>query len=347
MVYINSVRDFLTSLPYANVSTDQTHVMVRCPFCGDSPKSRTSTHFSIKMDVTDNTPMLYQCFQPDYRCQAKGILTTDVLMTLGCTNMDTLIDLAKFNTTISKKIEKYNIKKKKQYELVNLNTKLNNRKIEYINGRLGTKFHVDELRDMKIQLGLYDFLNLNNIHKLAFKEKMCDIIDQCCVGFVSMYSDYIIFRDISSSQLTKRRYTMYRTSGEPQIDDMKLYCMPTDIDLLDPNPANVNIAEGTFSILGAYHNTDIGKDMHNNLFLANCGTGYLKTIEHIAKQYGLVKMNINIFSDSEVKIHRYEKLYKTVDKRFDIVNFNVYYNVISDDFGHKRKDIKVSKIRIK
>lgn len=352
---LEKIVGFLKSLPVYSESTDKTQIYVRCPFCGDSRKDSKSTHFSIKVDVREGEPMMYRCFQPDYKCGAKGIFKTDTLQKLGCIDMDTILELSQYNASISKHLDANFVSKKaKDYQLVNLDNKFNRFKLTYINQRLGTKLNTSDLRDLKIQLGLAEFINLNNIKRLAFKPKMCEILDQYCIGFMSMYSDYIIFRDFSDDPIigsekqpiTGRRYTMYRTSGKPNPEDMKLYSIPTDIDLLDPNPANINIAEGTFTILGSYLNTDIGRDQRNNIFLANCGTGYKQTIDHICRQYGLLKVNINIFSDSEVPIFMYQKLYNAVKDRYDIRSFIVYYNDAAEDFGHAKKDIKIRKVTI-
>lgn len=352
---LERVVGFLKSLPVHSESTDRTQIYVRCPFCGDSRKDSHSTHFSIRVDVREGEPLLYRCFQPDYKCGAKGILKTDTLQKLGCTDMETILELSKYNNSISKHLDaNYVSKKAKNYQMVNLDTKFNRWKLQYINHRLGTDLTTSDLRELKIQLGLADFVRLNNIKRLAFKPKMCEILDQWCIGFMSMYSDYIIFRDFSDDRqigeynkpITGRRYTMYRTSGTPNPEDMKLYSIPTDIDLLDPEPANINIAEGTFTILGAYLNTNIGKDQRNSIFLANCGTGYKQTIDHVCHQYGLLKININIFSDSEVPLSMYTKLYNTIKDRYDICSFKVYYNEKAEDFGHAKKDIKPTMLTI-
>ena len=139
---------------------------------------------------------------------------------------------------------------------------------------------------------------------------------------------------------------MYRSSGIPDPSDTKVYCIPTEIDLIDPEPAIINVAEGTFSILGAYLHTEIGRDRRNCLFLANCGGGYQSTIKHICKQYGFLSVEINIFSDSEVGLKTYEKLYRTLKNDIDIHHLHVYYNDKAEDFGVPIDQIHVKKCTI-
>lgn len=342
---IDTVYAFLKSIPHQE-SGDRKQIMIRCPFCGDSVKHADSKHFSIKVDVEPGEPMLYKCFRADYLCGAKGILDTKTLQLLGCMDMHTLLDLAEHNARISKTIDRFHPKRMRSYVISNVNTEQNREKAEYINRRLGVEFTPADLKAFKIQLSLWDFLRINGIQKLAFSENKCDKIDACTVGFISAYSDYIIFRDITGGEM-KTRYTMYRTSGKADENDRKLYVIPTEIDLMDSRSANLNLAEGPFSILGAYLHSDIGKDRRNNIFAANCGTGYRNTIEHLTKQYGFLKVRIHIWSDSEVPLKTYHKLYQILKDRLDIRTFQVHYNKLAEDFGHAARDIKVETSTIK
>ena len=343
---LNLVHDFLASLPAYNESSDGVNCTIRCPFCGDSTKSQDHGHFSIKLNVDPKEPMWYQCFRAS--CGAKGILNTHVLQMLGCTDMNVLRQLSAYNNGIDKNFDKpFIVRKNKGYELVNLETPINDTKLKYLNGRLGTEFEASELRNFKVQLGLYEFLRINSIQKLAFPKEFCDKIEANCIGFMSMYSDYLIFRDCSKNLVTGRRYHMYRAAGKPTPGDTKLYTIPTEIDILDPDPADINIAEGTFSILGAYLHTNIGRDHKNSIWCANCGTGYLNTIMHLAKQYGLLDMSIHIWSDSEIPVSKYEKLLSDIDKHIGVMDFKIHYNSKAEDFGHPKKMIKVDTVTLK
>ena len=333
------VVQFLKSCPRAMMNGDETNITVQCPFCGDSQKSDHG-HFSIKLEIDPGEGMPYQCFRAD--CGETGILTTETLQLLGCSDPGTLLELASHNRTISGKLEKgFSEKYNHNYQVVNLSLSDNEAKLDYINHRLGVNFRFEDLQDFKIQLGLYDFLRGNYINTLAFKKEKCDLLDQYSIGFLSMYSDYLICRDITQEQLTGLRYTMYRIRGKSTENDKKLYCIPTKVDLLDPHPADINIAEGTFSILGAYLHTKKGRDHPNNLWLANCGSGYKNTLLHVVKQFGLYDVNLHIWSDSEIGIRKYEKLVQDVQDRMNLRSCHVYYNSKAEDFGVPGNQIKV------
>ena len=340
------VAAFLESCPRAKLSGDGNQISLACPFCGDSQKQNDHGHLSIKLDVGAREPMLYQCFRAD--CGKKGVLTTDTLQLLGCTDMETLLELANHNADADVRMEKgFNVKSARNYEMVNLSISDNREKLKYVNRRLGTDFDYGDLRNFRIQLGLYEFLNLNGIRRLAFKQSFCDLIDQYCIGFMSMYRDYLICRDITKEQMTGRRYTMYRISGKPNPTDMKLYAIPGEIKLLEPTPAIINIAEGTFSILGAYLYGGYGHDAVNSVWLANCGSGYQETLLHVVKQYGLTDIRLNIWSDSEIKIKKYELMLKSVQNRMRLTEVNIFYNEKAEDFGQPKKFVKTNRVRLK
>lgn len=343
---IDSVVAFLKTIPHSESSSGR-NIMVRCPFCGDSAKHSDSKHLSIKVDVEKGTPMLYQCFQPSYRCGAKGVVTTTLLQKLGCTKMQPLIDLSSYNRTINVVKDKFNVKVAREYTLVNTLTQANIMKAEYINNRLGINFTPSEMKKLKIQLSLLEFLNMNGIKRRFFSKDRCDLIDSCTVGFVSAYDDYLICRDVTKKLRTGSRYTMYNASGNPSANDMKLYIIPTTIDLMSSKSTTLHIAEGPFSILGAYLHCDMEDEGRNNIFIANCGTGYRNSIEHIVKQYGFCKLRINIYSDSEVPMKEYEKLYQILSNRYDVRKFQVHYNTKKEDFGYPAKFIDMKTCTIK
>ena len=127
---------------------------------------------------------------------------------------------------------------------------------------------------------------------------------------------------------------------------MKLYCIPGEIDILDPEPADINIAEGAFSILGAYLHTNLGRDHRNNLWLANCGSEYNNTLTHIVKQFGLLDVCLHIWSDSEIKVSKYERLVKDLRGHMNFVSVQVHYNTKAEDFGHPAKMIEIETVEL-
>ena len=329
---LDLVREWLEA-EMANVrpSGDGAWLRVECPWCGHQD-------LSIQVDPDDKAPLTYKCFSAS--CDKHGVLTTDVLREWGCIDEPTLTELAMYNKTVNPYVEKtFVVREKRDYRIVNLPRGNAMVKLRYIQERLGVPLSLDQLKDFKIQLSILDMLRVNDIRDIATSQSHLRAIDVNCIGFVSLYDDYLICRNIAA-QKGEMRYYNYRLSGtwKSNKDDLKIYGLPTDIDLLDPRAANINVAEGVFSLLGAYLHTNIGKDRRNNLFLANCGTMGQSTIMRVCKQYGLTKVRLNFFSDSEIEVGAYEKILKELKGRLDIRSATVWY-CEADDFGHNKKDI--------
>ena len=115
---------------------------------------------------------------------------------------------------------------------------------------------------------------------------------------------------------------------------------------MNPRATEINIAEGPFSILGAYLNSGYEISRPNSIWVANCGSEYHNTIMYLCKEYGLLKVRINIWSDSEIKITKYQKLLSQLKPRLDIRSFVVRYNDKAEDFGHAAKDIKMKEVSL-
>lgn len=331
MAELTRVIEFLKSTPHANYYNGNSHIRIRCPYCGGS-RSSDVAEFSIKVSVEDNEPLLFKCFRAS--CGKAGVLTPDTLQLLGCNDMDTLVELATWNKTATKKSKAFTIRKRKDLEIINVNNELVKYKLQYINDRLGINLSVDELNKYRIQLNLYDFIRGNGIKKLAYSKNYCDALNNNCVGFISMYQDYMILRDCTKNMVTGRRYHMYRTLGVINPDDTKIYAIPTDIDLLSPEPAELHVAEGAFSLLGAYFHTNFGRRRRNQIFLANCGSQYKNTILSTCIQYGLLEIELFIYSDTGIDIKHYKHLIKQLSDIINIKSCKVLYNKSSDDFGH-------------
>lgn len=339
------IVNFLRSLPYAKLSSDRHQLMCRCPFCGDSRKDKTHTNFSIKLAEVSGDAFLYKCFRSE--CDKSGLLTTDTLQLFGCNDPQILNALATWNSKISKKYDsKFKSRKAREFQIVNVRNDYSRGKLAYVNKRLGMNWDFGDLAQFRIQLSIYDFIRGNRIKKLAYSKQYVDVLDTNCIGFISMYQDYAILRDCTRNITTGRRYHMYRTSGDINKNDTKVYAIPTEISLLEPSAADINVAEGVFSLLGAYLHTPYGRDARNVLFLANCGSEYRNTILSVCAQYGLVKINLHLWADSEVPVKKFVRIYKQISSAIKVEHCVVYYNRAADDFGHPAHEIKTEKIVI-
>ena len=58
-------------------------------------------------------------------------------------------------------------------------------------------------------------------------------------------------------------------------------------------------------------------------------------------------MNLHIWSDSEIKIGKYERLMQDAKDHMHLNSVTVYYNGIAEDFGHSKNQIRVESVELK
>ena len=163
------LKEALMELPH-DLSSDEVQISIRCPYCGGSSNHPDKKSFSIKIEPEPGEPVLCRCWRAS--CGYTGYLKTTDLATLGITDMDVIMELSQYNRTINKNMDQLFVSRvPKKYEPVNLASPHNKAKLDYINQRLGTKLSFADMRIYKIQLSLYDMLNINGIKRLAFKKE--------------------------------------------------------------------------------------------------------------------------------------------------------------------------------
>lgn len=335
----SKIVDILLGQEQAAYSTDGKQVSFRCPFCKDSESSRTIKSFSVKIDVADNEPMVYQCFRA--RCRKKGKVDQEFLEMLGVNDHRLILEVNKHNRKSKTKIRSNRIGnfETKGLSLVpGKDTDLNVAKLGYLSKRLGHKFTLEDVFKYKIVLDFVELLTYNDIEipkKQEYKYKLYSLYG---LGFLSMYNDFVVIRDVSNGKLYSR-YSNENIFNATE-DVTKFYIIPTKIDLLDPSPTIINVSEGIISILGVYFNTDIDRKYNNQIFAAACGAGITNLVLHIVKTYALTNIKVNIFSDSEIPKSDYNNLKKLI-KYVESFDVKIHYNSISDDFGHTENDIKI------
>lgn len=332
------IINFLLEQPMARKSVSEKELLMRCPFCGDSTKSRTSTNFYINIDKDSDTFLCYNCFRAS--CNASGIVDQYFLERLGFSKYECMRDLNSYMMQRSHQSKDKYYKSRIKKELINVintNTQLSDKKLSYINKRLGLDLTYKDLYDLKINLDLSQLLTVNEIDIPENKKYYYDLLSAYGVSFISAYNDYVVIRDISKDNKLHKRYTNINIFDN--YDNVtKIYSIPRKINLLSTEPTILNIAEGAFDILGVYYHLDIDRDYENQLYIAVSGSDMFSAIMHYIKQYGLIDMKINIFSDSDVSRKKYEKLYKLKKYlyKFDIT---IYYNTKSKDFGVRPDEI--------
>lgn len=287
------VIELLEQLPVYLPNSDRTQHVVRCPYCGDS-QDPTHGHFSIKIDVDSDEPMLYRCF----KCPAAGLLTSTVLSELEI-SVDSEIDskLRAYNRKLVKSNKHLESKNNKYVVPVCEPSKICDVKLEYINSRLGTSIDYHEASQLKIVLDLFTFIKFNEIESIpGVSFKLMNFINYNYVGFLSTNNNCITFRRINDddSMMRYQKIILKRQN----VNSNTFYSIPNHIDELYTHDINIHIAEGTFDILSIYKNLE-KSNLTNNYFYAACGFGYLSILEYLVSNCVCTGLNIHIYSDSD------------------------------------------------
>lgn len=336
----SKIQDIFLSMKYAH-KTSVNQIALRCPLCGDSKKDKTKTRFYVLIDKNNDTPILYHCFN----CDESGIITPAVLRSAGVNDLKLNSELLNYNKLVKKNIRKtigiknnyfnYKVPKIKDIEI-------NKIKKEYIENRLGLFFSYEELENLKVVFSLLDFLKINKINELNVNKGRAVLLENDYVGFLSTKNNLITYRDITNNN--KLRYDKY-----PVITDIdnseKFYTIPNTIDILSPDPIIINIAEGTFDILGVYYHI-MNKSLDNMIYVAACGSGFLSVLQHFITS-GIVGNNVivNIFSDSDKNINFYNKVIDSISPF--VGEINIFYNELEKDYGVHKDKIRLIKHKIK
>ena len=85
-----------------------------------------------------------------------------------------------------------------------------------------------------------------------------------------------------------------------------MYTIPAIVDPMKYD-ITLHLAEGTFDILGVFFNV-MNKEMTNNIYAANNGSGYARTIEYFIKKGFMLNLDIRIYSDSDKNKYYYSNL---------------------------------------
>lgn len=339
---VDAVIQQILTLPVKDFNRDKTEASVRCPFCLDSIKSGKSTHFYIKLNVSDDEPIVFHC----QRCKVEGILNSDILKMLNLYDYDTSVLLKVKNKNISKANKKKFAALKPKEMILNVpeRTKLNLTKLNYINNRLGIDLKLSDLPKFKINLNLYDMLDDNEIENLTVKsERFGDTLDKYFLGFVSHDCNFTIMRNLSKKVMPDMRYHIYNNFGS--FGNIKrFYTLPNKIDILKSD-LNVVITEGCFDLLGVYFNVRNREMNDNTLYISVNGVGYHYIFLYLMK-LGFLNIHAHVYSDNDQPKSMFEKIKRIMPQLFD--SFTVYYNDFPNekDFGVRKEKIKLIKTKI-
>ena len=301
--FINMIKSFY---PQVKVASGGKEVVVRCQQCGDS-KDPKHAHLYIKVPQTANELALYQC----KKCNFRGVVDDAFLRRYGCQDPRVLIDVVKHNNELFKSPSYAMMKKMDIYPLKNTFVSNHPRiveKIQYINNRIGANFNVQDLIKLKIFLNLYDILNQNRLQGTRHK-MVTDALNDHFIGFISYDNSYSIMRKVTEDELYKtvnKRYINYNIIDKLE-SGKDFYVIPTRINVEDPLPVRIHIAEGVFDIISIYYNL-YKCDDYQNIYIAAAGKSYAQALNFILNETGIINYELHIYPDNDISQYELEHL---------------------------------------
>lgn len=327
--FINAIKSII---PTAKVASGGREIVIRCPFCGDS-KNLRHAHFYMSVPQSQEDISFYQC----KRCPNHGIVSDELLRKIGCNDSNIIIEITKHNTEVLslpkyKSLKKINIYPLR-WDLIRQDAS-NQNKLNYINTRIGANFSLFDLYKLKIFLNLYDIIVTNKL-ELTRHQDICDSLDKYFIGFISYDNSYCGLRKITDQELyqsVNKRYINYSLINKT--DDRKnFYIIPTQINILDPLPVKIHIAEGQFDILSIYYNLN-KCNKYQSIYIACGGKSYSQATEFILEETGIVNYELHYYPDRDVSDQEF--LYGTQSKiQLLISNIFIHRNIYNGekDFG--------------
>lgn len=294
--FINMIQRFR---PEAKPASNRTEIIIKCPFCGDSDGRHNHCYISVPQNERELS--LYDCKRAV--CGAHGILTETVLRKIGCYEPEFLIALTQHNSAVMKLPTYQRIKDIDIFPLANhyiTDNKFSLIKLKYINERLGINLTYDDLLKLKIFLNLNDVLELNRL-PITREEYVVQQLNSHFIGFISFDNSFANMRQVFSKNILPQinyKYINYRLADK--IDESKnYYTIPSHIDLSNPMPVNIHVAEGVFDILGIYFHICKENNMQN-IYITAGGKSYNQALEFALEQSGAINYNLHIYPDNDV-----------------------------------------------
>ena len=328
----------LLTLPAAKRTKDG--VVVRCPSCGDSRKSKDHGHLHIKIDLRNDTPLIYHCFRCD---EFKGIFNSSILRELDLYDNNLSSTLIQYNNSSIRKIKKSLRLKNNKLDIKNpqvKDTKLAEDKRKYLNERLGVDLSFEEWTQLKVVFNLIELLMENNLKEFTSSKEVIMSLHANYVGFLTTANEFVNCRCIYPDGQRYYKYTLKEIIG----DTKKMYIIPTEVDLLSTEKITINIAEGVFDILGIYLN--LSETHERQIYSAVCGCGFQTVVTYFI-QSGIFGDNvrINLFSDKDKDRKFYDKLVEQISPF--VGEIYLYYNEKGKDYGVPKEQIQLLETRIK
>lgn len=315
--FADHYRQFLKrNLSAAKDAAGNTEIVCRCKYC---PDSRNPTHGHMYISIPENSEdiSVFYC----QKCHTSGIVSNKTLIEWGIYDPEIAIEISNINASAEKhgKMKGYD---RKVYNLINrvLNFDLAEKKLSYINKRLGTNLTIKEAMEDKVIFNLEDVLIYNRVEKLTRNQNIIKQLNQYFVGTLSLDNNFVNLRRLCSEgvvyQGIDKRYINYNIHGKKDNTE-KSYVIPYYGNLSLPRRLKIHIAEGPFDILSIKHN--LRKETESSIYVAITGSAYKGLLMYLMNSLKLYYIEVHLYPDNDDSGNNYVVM--------DLVNFLKPYGI--------------------
>lgn len=331
--------DFIKSnIPEAKIVSGGREILCRCRYCPDS-RDHSHAHMYIHIPQDKGDISTFNCF----KCHMSGIVTSRTLSEWGLYDPmvgDILDNIYKYASNHNY-TKGYNIQRYK-FNNFTYNTQLATIKLNYLNSRLGLNLNIQDCIENKIILNLKDGLNATYINKYTRDPNIINQLNDNFIGFLSMDNNYVNLRRICDKgkvySSIDKRYINYNIHDKRDNTE-KYYVLPCNIDLNNPYPIDIHIAEGPMDILSIYHNL---RNKTPGIYGSINGSGYMGMIMHLICDLKIFYFNLHIYPDNDESGSN-DIIYDISNKLSIFYGSNIY---IHRNVYHGEKDFGVPLNRI-
>lgn len=296
----------LEVIPGSTPASGGNFILAKCVWCNDG-KHASSRHMYISVNPNDQLSWAY-C----HLCHTSANLTSDILSNyFGIYDVEFLVNNTKyFNKVYKSSRYKNSLSHLETYKIRNTNrpSELSDVKIKYINNRIGTNLTYEDMDRLKICLNLETLLEDNRIEKLTRDKYVVQELNVSFLGFISTDNAFVNLRNLRQNKLRpplNKRYINYNIFDRRD-NTQRFYIIPADIDLNNPQPIKIHIAEGGFDILSIYYN--LRKDPVHNIYAAVNGSGFMNIIKHFLNVLKLINIEFHIYKDNDTQDYIIENM---------------------------------------
>lgn len=332
--FYDRMKDLLLRIPHSKVGSGGREIIMPCRYCDDK-----GSHMYVSLPVDGNI-MLHNCYRAS--CGASGVVTHNSILEWGLYDLsDDLEHISRYNKIIRNNSKNIKHHKNNTFKLNNnyiTDDALSQAKLGYINKRLGINLTYDDILNLKIVLNLKDLLDSNKISKNTRSDFIINELNESFLGFISKDNSFVNMKNLRLGKVHKNvdmRYVNYNIFDNLE-NVQRYYVIPTNIDLLDPRPVKLNIAEGPFDILSIYYN--IRKQEAHSIYAAILGGSYYNTIKYFIYYLKIPNLEIHIYLDGDFyNSKKYNNLIYQLQDIKRVYSFNVYMHINTcegeKDFG--------------